>query len=187
MANIDARGGLQPVAPTGAGIKTRRYTITANYATALYIHDPVDRVAAGTIERATAGAGNPILGSILGFWKEGTGVQTYFPASSSGTWYAEVADAVEQEFVAREDGDTSDLALADRGLNADIIFTHAGDTTTGLSGMEIDSSSANTTANQQLRIIDLEDRVDNALGDWAQWRVKINYHRNAVGIVGAGV
>lgn len=187
MANIDAPRGFEPIQPNGGSVPTRRYQITASYATALYLNEPVAQVAGGGIERATAGAGNPILGSIQGFLKDGTGPQSYFPASSTGTWYAEVADDPGQHFVIQEDGAVTPLTAADRGGNVNIIFTHAGSTVTGISGAEIDSDSVNTTANFQVRLVDIVDSPDNAIGANAKWIVKINNHQGAPGIVGVGI
>jgi len=186
MANDNTPQGLQPVNSPYGSIKRTRYPISTDYATDLFIGDPVDSVAAGTIERATAGAGNMILGAIVGFWKDGEGPKNYFPASSSGTWYAEVADDVNQEFVMQEDGDTSDLAANSAGAGADVV-AGSGDTTTGISGFQIDSDTVGTGATLQLRLIEKIKTVNNAYGDYCMWKVRINYHRHGVGTVGAPV
>lgn len=178
MANVDGAFGLSPIKSPQGSVERNEYDITDDYATALYTGTPVVKVAAGTVEIATAGAGNYTVGAVVGFVDE-TGVpQSYYPASSTAGWKAIVADSPDQLYVAQEDGVGSDLALADRGKNVDFIVA-AGSTTTGLCGTEIDSSSITDGATGQLRLISKLDKVDNALGDWCQWIVKINYHQNA--------
>lgn len=83
-----------------------------------------------------------------------------------------VAEGVDVLYEMQEDGDTSDLAVTSIGANVDLLAT-AGSTTTGLSQMEIDSSSL-TTATAQLRIVDIVDRPDNEIGDFCRWVVRIN-------------
>ena len=66
------------------------------------------------------------------------------------------------------------MAATDVGNNADIVVG-SGSTTTGTSGMELDSSTKNTTS-AQLRIVELIQTADNAIGTNAKWLVKINEH-----------
>lgn len=71
----------------------------------------------------------------------------------------------------------STLAAADIGLNASIIVG-SGDTVTGWSGMELDTSTKATTATLELKIIGIEKRPDNALGSANQDAiVVINNHQ----------
>ena len=73
----------------------------------------------------------------------------------------------------QEDADSSALSLADIGANVNIATT-AGDTATGTSRMEIDSSSV-TTSSAQFRLVDFVNRPDNELGSvGARWVVRIN-------------
>ena len=67
-------------------------------------------------------------------------------------------------------------AQADVGANMDIAVTHAGSTTTGLSGMELDHSSVNTTAALVMRIHGLLNRSDNLIGDHAELNCSVNEH-----------
>jgi hypothetical protein len=60
----------------------------------------------------------------------------------------------------QEDGAGDPLEIADIGQNVDII-NGGGSTTTGLSGMEIDSSTHATTNTLPLRLLGLVDRPDN--------------------------
>ena len=66
---------------------------------------------------------------------------------------------------------------ADLNLNANLVFG-AGSTTTGMSGVEIDSSSKNTTAALQVRLIDFYDTPSNdATANNSTLVVKINNHQ----------
>lgn len=191
MANIDRPRGLQVY---GKILRITKYDIPAAYNAALYKGDPVAGVAGGGINIATAGTGNVVLGAIVGF-EEITAAKhlnnyNYYPASDAGTWRVLVADHPDQRFIMQEDSDGSNLALTERGANGNLVATAAGSTTTGLSGWEIDSSSFSgdeTTAGDQLRLIDLLDEVNNAVGAHADWIVMINNHQRTAGIVGVGI
>lgn len=80
----------------------------------------------------------------------------------------------------QEDGTT---AVGDVGENCDLELATAGSTTTGLSGMQIDTSD-HKTATAQLRIVRLAPIPGNAVGANAIWQCKINEHEfnQAVGV-----
>ncbi len=73
------------------------------------------------------------------------------------------------------------LANTTVGLNAVLIFTHAGSTVTGLSGMEMDSGASDAPAadaSNQLLIMGFGDRPDNDISAVnGIWKVLINLHR----------
>lgn len=75
-----------------------------------------------------------------------------------------------QQYVGQADGSDID-AQTDIGQGVDILAT-ADDTTYKASRQEIDSSSIGTGA--QLIILEIEERPDNALGEFVDVRVKIN-------------
>ena len=56
------------------------------------------------------------------------------------------------------------MTQSDVGLNADFTFT-AGTTATGASNMELDGSTANTTAGLAFRILQMVDRTDGDNSD----------------------
>lgn len=89
---VNAPFGLQPRYYLGGSTwnnQTRQYRITSAYGTSLFTGDPVTLLANGVIGIATAGDGNPILGSFQGvewydvngnynfsaYWTAGTAVQ----------------------------------------------------------------------------------------------------------------
>jgi hypothetical protein len=83
-------------------------------------------------------------------------------------------------FIAQEDGDTNAIDLAECGQNADIICPTlcAGDSNTGISKQEIDSTSAATTAALQLRLVKPheDDTPADDTNANARWIVTINEH-----------
>lgn len=174
------------------------YYIPASDATAVYLYDAVKSAGSGdasttgvpTVTRAAAG--DTIRGVVVGFCPTTPGHLTsslqppstegpqYRPASTA--MYVWVVDDPNVVFEVEEDGDTSSLQVANIGNNVDLV-AGAGSTTTGLSGMAIDSSSAGTIS-AQLRILRLAYRADGgneasstgAAGNTAIWEVMINEH-----------
>jgi len=89
----------------------------------------------------------------------------------------------------QEDADTTPLAAADIGLNISFTTT-AGNTATGVSAMELDSSAKAVTATLPLRILGLVQRPDNSFNtlgstlDPAKFEVMFNTYFHAPNIVG---
>ena len=185
MANIDAAFGLRPIAKVGSApggtTGTTKYSIADNQGTAIFTGDPVKYKNDGTVEVATAGDAS--CGVFMGcFYTDPTTskptFRNHFPASlSPGDAIAFVADDPDQLYIAQQDSDGSNLVAADLNLNADLVFG-AGSTTTGMSGVEIDSSTKNTTAALQVRLIDFYDVPSNdATANNSVLVVKINNHQ----------
>jgi hypothetical protein len=199
MPNTDTPWGLKPLFMTEARKTAMLLPITINYATALYINDPVTGVTAGTIERAPETGALLCIGTILGLYRQGSpyslGLERllpvqYYPASTATVQYfALVTMDPNLYFVMQEDGVTTPLAAAMCFSNCDFIFTHAGNTTTGISGCEIDSNTMAVTATLALRIIrpwleyyDLGGNSYNAViatagASWCKWVVRINNYQ----------
>jgi len=169
MANTDGAFGLRPVHKDA---RVNKYAVTAG-ASKIHIGTPVLMAAGGTASVGTAAA--LLLGVAVGFFDDEGVPQSYYPGGSVTGWHVMVADDPRQEFVVQEDSTGGALALTDRGLNADLV-AGTGNDYTGLSGWELDSSTADTTDTLQCRIIDLYDDPDNAVGNYAKWVVRINYH-----------
>lgn len=185
MANIDAAFGLRPIAKVGSApggtTGTTKYSIADNQGTAIFTGDPVKYKNDGTVEVATAGDAS--CGVFMGcFYTDPTTskptFRNHFPASlSPGDAIAFVADDPDQLFIAQQDSDGSNLVAADLNLNADLVFG-AGSTSTGMSGVEIDSSTKNTTAALQVRLIDFYDTPSNdATANNSILVIKINNHQ----------
>ena len=185
MANIDAAFGLRPIAKVGSApggtTGTTKYSIADNQGTAIFTGDPIKYKNDGTVEVATAGDAS--CGVFMGcFYTDPTTskptFRNHFPASlSPGDAIAFVADDPDQLFIAQQDSDGSNLVAADLNLNADLVFG-TGSTTTGMSGVEIDSSTKNTTAALQVRLIDFYDTPSNdATANNSVLVIKINNHQ----------
>ena len=185
MANIDAAFGLRPIAKVGSApggtTGTTKYSIADNQGTAIFTGDPVKYKSDGTVEVATAGDAS--CGVFMGcFYTDPTTskptFRNHFPASlSPGDAIAFVADDPDQLFIAQQDSDGSNLVAADLNLNADLVFG-TGSTTTGMSGVEIDSSSKNTTAALQVKLLDFYDAPSNdATANNSVLVIKINNHQ----------
>lgn len=188
MANTDMPNGAVPVdAHGGYHVGSMNlYYINASYATALAVGDFVKLSGTSStegvpeIERAAA-TDAAIIGAIVGFKPDPDRLgQTHHTASTEG--YAFVADDPDQLFSIQEDSVGGNIAVTSVGLNADIV-TAAVNTTTGMSNTELDSSDVKT-ATAQLRILRLDPAVDNEVGDYARWIVRINEHgyRAATGV-----
>lgn len=191
MANFNAPTGLTPVmyawgAPYDG--RVRPYIAPSTYATALYIGDPV--VITGTsnttavrnfppgtlpeINKATAGSTNAITGVIVGFLPLDGQTSNVYGAAST-TRIALVADNPDLLYAIQDDG-VAALAATSVGLNANVIYTVAGSTFTGRSGVQLDSNGATAGATLQLTIISLMDRPDVEVGVNGKWLVRINVH-----------
>lgn len=96
---------------------------------------------------------------------------------ASTKMYCLVCDDPNALYECQEDSDAGNIALTDAGLNVNFIVA-AGDTTFGLSGMEIDSSTVNTTATLPLKLMGSIQEAGSDVPDTnAKWVVKINNHQ----------
>ena len=205
MANNDTPFGLKPIRHrNGAAYNgaVNPYYIAAGYATALYIGDPVIKTGTantavvnavsvgqfdiGTlpeIEKATAGDTYPITGVIVGFAPDPTNLgRIYNPASTARV--ALVCDDPDVVFEIQADGA---IAATSIGLNAVLIYTHSGSTVSGLSGVELDTTSdapAADASNQLTiqRIVNRPGNEPNVIHNKIE--VKINQHTEANNTLG---
>lgn len=187
MANTDRCAGLKPVkylngAPWNG--KARMYYIPATDSTAVFVGDAVK--SAGSADAlgkyatvAQVAAAGIIRGVVIGFsdqphvaFDTTNLYRSYRPASTA--MYCLVVDDPNVIFEVQEDNGANDIAATMVGLNIDLIVG-SGDTASGKSGMELDSSSTASTT-LQCRILGLVDREDNAMGAHAKWEVLINEH-----------
>jgi hypothetical protein len=101
---------------------------------------------------------------------------------TTGQIIAEVLDDPNQLFIIQAD---EDVVQADIGQNAAIAYT-AGSTVTGVSGVELDSSTILTTNTLVLKIVGLYNIPNNSLGEnFTQVVVKINAHQyGSIGVAG---
>jgi len=96
---------------------------------------------------------------------------------ASTKMYVQVCDDPNALYEAQEDSVGGNIAITDGQKNVDFVVA-AGDTTFGLSGMEIDSSTVNTTATLPLKLMGSIQEAGSDLPDTnAKWVVKINNHQ----------
>lgn len=152
--------------PTGVTYPPRAYRKDAS-ASRIFPGDFVKMSNDGNID--VASAGDRLLG-----------VAADPSAASTADTEVLVYDHPDQEFVIQDDSAGTHIAETNIGNNADIVAT-TGDTTTGRSLHELDSSDAQTTT-AQLRIMGLhpiETSFATATGSPRRWIVKINEHEYA--------
>jgi len=191
MANVDKAYGLRPMgnlSATGAQ-KQYGYIIADNQSGAIYQGDLVTLVA-GYLVKYVSGTHATAVGVFNGcsYIDPTSGKPTwsnYYPGSvniTTGQIVAEVLDDPNQLFVIQAD---EDVVQADIGQNAAVTST-AGSTTTGVSAMELDSSTILTTNTLVLKIVGLYNIPNNSLGEnFTQVIVKINAHQyGSIGVAG---
>lgn len=127
-----------------------------------------------------AAATDPIYGVVMGFQQHtvASGMdlgRRHRPASTSMYCLVKPAHPLDVYRIQADD-DTETLTVASIGSNADIVVG-TGSTTTGMSGMELDSNTAAATAGLQLRIIGFVDRPSNTPGV-AQQDVLVNINQS---------
>lgn len=190
MSNVDAPRGLIPVAHrNGAPYNgaCNKYYIPSTDATNMFIGDPVrlagDADTPGNyptiaLSAPSTAATGISIGVIVGFEPvEGVSIantnlsRIYRPASMA--MYANVADDPDLIFEVQEDSVGGSLAATNVGSNVNFTSATAGSTVTGFSGVEIDSSTVNTTA-KQFRILGKVARPNNDLGTNCKWLVAFN-------------
>ena len=193
----NAPNGFQPVkkldgsAWTGA---TNPYQIANAYATALFRGDPVTILAAdGTLGVGVAGA--TCVGVFWGVkYTDSTGVvkfMNYWPGNpgvlTGSTVEALVIDDPDTVFSIQETNNLgaagTPLALADRGLNINFLYT-AGSTSTGSSAVSINNATEADTSTLNCKILQLDPTPGNAVGAFANWHVVLNNHFYRGGVTG---
>jgi hypothetical protein len=188
MANADVPNGLKPVrtligSPYNGA--TRRAVHAAGDSVALFIGDLVKLTGAGDATDnlpvvAQAAAGNSVCGVVVGMEPDYGDLSIHYVAASTRR-IVYVAMDPNLIFEVQEDSTGGSIAVASIGLNTDVVVG-TGSTTTGTSAMELDSSDVGTSAGQ-LKLLQLAQREDNVLGNYANWEVMIAEHqlRDTVG------
>lgn len=204
MANADTPFGLKPVRHKGGAPyngAASPYLIPSSDSNAMFVGDPVvitgtantaqiKRVGGDfqigtlpTVAKATAGATNRITGVIVGFMPETRSSEVYGVASTDRV--ALVADDPDLVFQAQAD---DALAVTGIGANANLVFTHSGNTITGISGVEVDSSTSAVGATLQVRVLRFVNDPENEANSAAnKVEVAINLHTMTTGVGSAGL
>lgn len=201
MANANRPNGFSPVgylngAPWSG--QARKYSIDANYGTALAVGDPV--ISGGGAD--ANGVPNVVLGLTTGALRGvivglGTTEGSTFnplnlnsivrPASDPAVWYAMVVDDPQVIFEIQEHSNGTQLTAAEVGLNT---ISVSGTNNGFLSGWQLASTTdatAAATATLQLKLLGLSRKPNNTFGAFAKWLVQINVHELGHGTGSLGV
>lgn len=189
MSNYDAPFGLRPSRTSISSQQQNRYRIASGYATAIFQGDLVKVVTGGGIERVTASPGTDL---ILGVFN---GCNYTDPTTGKPTWSAYypggvaasdiIADVIDDPNATFEVQADAAFPVADLMGNFNIVAT-AGDTTSGISRVEIGVSTGATTATLPLKAIDISQDPENSDVSSANTNVivKINNHLFSGGTAG---
>jgi len=188
MANVNATFGFQLFEDNSL---TPLEMCFMSDATATFIGDAVKT--AGSAGNTTGNprkktvvqcaAADPIYGIVQGFCPAlvATGMdlgKRYRKANES--MYVMIKPANHQDvYRVQSDDDGGVLADVDIGLNADIIVG-SGDTITGMSGMQVDTSTKATTAGLQVKIIGYDLRPSNQL-NVANQKILVRINQSELG------
>lgn len=182
MANVDSVFGFQLVEDNSL-TPVEMCFVPSTDGTAIFVGDAVKT--AGSSGRivgcphkktvAQCAATDPIYGIVVGVLPQmvATGMdlgKRHRPASTA--MYILVKPANHQD-VYRIQASGTALAATDIGLNADILVG-TGNSLTGMSAMEVDNSTKNTTAGLQVKILGFDDRPSNEIAADAKLLVRIN-------------
>ena len=190
MANVAEKFGLRPYRKldgTPLVGAQNRYSIASNHTTAIFQGDLVIPLTAGTIDRHTANNSTAVLGVFNGcFYTDPTTQKPTFRNSYPGAIVASditafVVDDPDAVFLMDAD-DT--FAQADLFRNYSVT-TGSGNTTTGISEVQLDVSVSGTNASFIIQAIDISQDPDNSDTGSANsnWVVRLNesiYYNGAV-------
>ena len=191
MANVVEKFGLRPYRKldgTPLVGAQNRYTIASNHTTAIFQGDLVIPLTAGNIDRHTANNSTAVIGVFNGcFYTDPTTSKPTFRNSYPGSIVASDITA----FVV-DDPDAVFLMDADAAFTrADLyqnysVTTGGGNTTTGISEVQLDVSVSGTNASFVIQAIDISQDPDNSDTTTANANVlvRINKHfyRNGTGV-----
>jgi hypothetical protein len=161
--------------------RVREYSVKSDYATAIFVGDAVSLTGAANTDGVgnvdIAAAGEIITGICVGIKVDAAVAATvhpgYLPASTGGTIF--VNDDPGALFEVQEDSVGGAAGVVAVGNVFNHTVATAGDTTTGMSGHELDSSDVGTGTG--FVIVEASRRLDNEPANTsAKFIVKINEH-----------
>lgn len=200
MANVNKPSGLTPKKYLGGADwdgKGYLYYIDQTDTNAYYTGDLVDLTGTGSADGVPAvtlaTAGNPAVGVLVGVGGINTKGGPYvdpnnlngslaIPATKARGYTVLVVDDPQVIFEIQESN--GPMAVADIGLNANILYAAPANPVNVYSGTTMNSTGKATTSTLNLKVMRLVQRVDNALGAFAKWEVLINNHRYRTGVTG---
>jgi hypothetical protein len=208
MASVSRINGfrlLRNLAGDSMSAQTETFFVPASDASVIMAGDLVKlagdaRAATGqpTVTRCTAGTDIPV-GVVVGISFEGQGDAANIPPvtdlntpvyrrASTDRYLMVITDPnAVFETQASQTGLSAAAVTTLVGQNAGFAVT-AGNTSSGASGMQVDTSTAATTATLPLKIVGITARPDNVPGDqFIMLQVKLNSSSYATGTGSAGV
>ena len=183
MANLLEKFGLRPSRQLNGSPfinAQNRYRISANNTTAIFQGDLVIPTTSGTITRYVAGTTTTVVGVFNGcFYTDPTTQKptwkNYYPASTNASDItAFVIDGPDTVFEINSSGT---IAITGLFSNYDVVNT-TGSTQTGISYVQLDGGSVNTTNTLPLMAIDISQDPQNSdtAATNANIVVRINNH-----------
>jgi hypothetical protein len=182
MANVNKPFGLRPLGKVGSNVNSdgdTQYRIASNTTDAIFQGDTVT-LSGGYVIKATPGAAK-ILGVFLGCQytdptTKKTTFKNYYPgAVVASDIVATIVDDPYALFLVQASGVAANTCV---GKNADLVQTAAGNTTTGVSGLELSTGTLGTSADLNVKVVGIssvpgEGDVTSA---YANLIVRINEH-----------
>ena len=194
MANETPKIGLVPVRKVGGTPFTggqQRYRIASGATTAIFQGDLVPQLTAGTIGRHAAGGTVPIVGVFNGvsYTDPTTGEQVFknhYPGSiSASDIVANVIDDPMVQFTIQSD---EAFPVTDLFGNFDVVESSpVGDTKSGTSNIQLDTSTGATTATLPLKAIDISQDPENSDTSSVGTNVIVVIQNHVMGAKSAGL
>lgn len=195
--------GLQPINRYGSSSYRGNLTVFAAPTTnALFLGDPVIRIAAsavasgtdGTYQKVdlvTAGSGNKITGAVVGFLGTSPNGAFFGSSGSPGPKY-KVTNAAVQEYVLVDTDPNSEFVVQCTGTPAATVvgktcslISGTGSAYTGWSGWQASATTATGGSGSQLIIMGFLPQEDNVVGNkFPKLIVRINNSTEAPGVAG---
>jgi hypothetical protein len=188
---INAPNGLRPVGTLGnasyAG-KLQMFFSSTSETAAIGIGDPVALAGsadANGIPTAIRGtAGGTFVGVVVGAVPDPDALTKNFKPASTARYLFVDTDPNTIYEVQSGATTTTSTAAVDVGLNATLTLGTV-DTTTGNGKTYMDPSTKATTTTLDVQILRLGTAVDNAIGAYGRWQVRLNnnqYKANTTGV-----
>lgn len=180
MANTNAPYGLLPANLDGSAatvLATNTYYVSSSSTVPIFRGDPVVLTGTGDADgipgviRASAGSSLFIQGICVGVVPT-TNASTVYREPSTAR-YLLVCDDPNQLYSIQSNGTSAITAI---GANANLA-AGTGGTATGVSGFTLNESTVNTTAALQLRIVRSDPSVNNEIGLYGRYLVRVNLNQ----------
>lgn len=189
MANLDAAFGLRPVGTLNGASwngRTQRFYIPSTDTNAAVYRGSLVKLTGGGYDEGN-GSVVPIVTGNVSSADAVVGVVTSVDPetedsliyrANSTSRFVNVCTDPNMIYAVQEDSVSSTLAAGAMGATANLTGFTSGSTVTGLSAIEIDSSTLSEVADtdDDVLIVGFDKRPDNEIGANAVWLVRLNNH-----------